>query len=158
MMTCRSLIYRLPLQQCSYLLYCPVVFSLSVCVCAYLINVPVALCVTCGVRIACSNVIGWHRWHPTWSREYGNIRSTRARGKIRRTSVSSKIKASPQETQQIERAEEGMELSHTRSVEEVLEHFSVKETEGLGTEEVARQWEKYGANGEADLLCGRAAV
>ncbi|CAI8023215.1 Calcium-transporting ATPase sarcoplasmic/endoplasmic reticulum type [Geodia barretti] len=39
-----------------------------------------------------------------------------------------------------------MELPHTKSVEEVLDHFSVKETEGLSPDEVARQRQKFGPN------------
>jgi Ca2+ transporting ATPase len=39
-----------------------------------------------------------------------------------------------------------MELPHTKSVEEVLDYFSVKETEGLSPDEVERQRQKFGPN------------
>ena len=41
-----------------------------------------------------------------------------------------------------------MELPHTKSVEEVLDYFSVKETEGLSPDEVEQQRQKFGPNGE----------
>ena len=41
-----------------------------------------------------------------------------------------------------------MELSHTKTTAEVLEYFSVRETEGLSGDEVERQRKKYGPNGE----------
>ena len=40
-----------------------------------------------------------------------------------------------------------MDLAHTRSVEEVLEHFSVDESIGLTLDEVKLNQEKYGPNG-----------
>ena len=40
-----------------------------------------------------------------------------------------------------------MEQAFTKSVEEVLEHFSVKEAEGLSADEVEKQREKFGHNG-----------
>ena len=40
-----------------------------------------------------------------------------------------------------------MDLAHTRPAPEVLEHFSVSESEGLSRGEVAKGQEKYGPNG-----------
>lgn len=40
-----------------------------------------------------------------------------------------------------------MECAHTRRVEEVLEHFKVKEEDGLSVAEVQKRREKYGLNG-----------
>ena len=40
-----------------------------------------------------------------------------------------------------------MELPYTKTTEEVLEYFKVKEAEGLSGDEVERQREKYGTNG-----------
>ena len=55
-------------------------------------------------------------------------------------------------------ADGDMELPHTKSVEEVLDHFSVKETEGLSPDEVARQRQKFGPNGEIVLRSRGAAA
>lgn len=41
-----------------------------------------------------------------------------------------------------------MELSYTKTVEEVLEFFRVKENDGLSGDEVERLRKKYGHNGE----------
>lgn len=41
-----------------------------------------------------------------------------------------------------------MEDAHTRTVEEVLEHFKVDEESGITDEQVKKGLEKYGPNGE----------
>lgn len=41
-----------------------------------------------------------------------------------------------------------MEDAHTRTVEEVLEHFKVDEESGLTDEQAKKGLEKYGPNGE----------
>ena len=41
-----------------------------------------------------------------------------------------------------------MELSHTRTVEEVFQHFDVKENIGLSEAQVVKAREKYGLNGK----------
>ena len=40
-----------------------------------------------------------------------------------------------------------MEFAHAKSVDEVLEYFSVKETDGLSADEVEKQRQKFGLNG-----------
>ena len=40
-----------------------------------------------------------------------------------------------------------MELAHTKSVEQVYEHFGVDESKGLSLDEVRLSQEKYGPNG-----------
>ena len=44
-----------------------------------------------------------------------------------------------------------MELSYTKTADEVLEYLSVQEAEGLSAEEVERRRRKYGLNGELSL-------
>ncbi len=41
-----------------------------------------------------------------------------------------------------------MENTHTKTVEEVYSFFAVNESTGLGLEQVKRQREKWGPNGE----------
>jgi hypothetical protein len=41
-----------------------------------------------------------------------------------------------------------MENAHTKTVEEVYSHFNVNESTGLGLDQVKRQREKWGPNGE----------
>lgn len=41
-----------------------------------------------------------------------------------------------------------MEDAHTRTVEEVFEHFKVDEDSGLSDDQTKRGLEKYGPNGE----------
>lgn len=41
-----------------------------------------------------------------------------------------------------------MENAHTKTVEEVYSYFSVNESTGLGLDQVKRQREKWGPNGE----------
>lgn len=40
-----------------------------------------------------------------------------------------------------------MEFAYAKSVDEVLEYFSVKETDGLSADEVEKQRQKFGLNG-----------
>lgn len=46
-----------------------------------------------------------------------------------------------------------MENAHTKTVEEVLAHFNVNESTGLGLEQVKKQKERWGPNG----TCSRGA-
>ena len=45
-----------------------------------------------------------------------------------------------------------MELAHTLPASEVLEHFCVSETKGLGLEELSVAQQKYGPNGKLDIV------
>lgn len=40
-----------------------------------------------------------------------------------------------------------MDLAHTRSTDEVLDHFQVSASEGLSNDQVEKSREKYGLNG-----------
>lgn len=52
-----------------------------------------------------------------------------------------------------------MELSYAKTAEEVLEYFSVKESEGLNKEEVEIRRKKYGPNGKhLYLTLGRSRI
>ena len=56
-------------------------------------------------------------------------------------------KSLPASVREREREKRAMELPHTKTTEEVLEYFKVKEEDGLSGDEVDRQREKYGPNG-----------
>ena len=45
-----------------------------------------------------------------------------------------------------------MELAHTLPASEVLDHFSVDETEGLSLEELTVAQKKYGPNGKKSIV------
>ena len=45
-----------------------------------------------------------------------------------------------------------MDLAHTKSVEQVFEHFGVNESTGLSLSEVKLSQEKYGPNGEWEAI------
>ena len=51
-----------------------------------------------------------------------------------------------------------MELSHTKTADEVLEFFRVREEVGLSGEEVEKQRKKYGHNGECTCVAGKGCT
>lgn len=51
------------------------------------------------------------------------------------------------DTEEEESQEQAMENAHTKTVEEVLAHFNVNESTGLGLEQVKKQKERWGPNG-----------
>lgn len=51
-----------------------------------------------------------------------------------------------------------MEDAHTRTVEEVLEHFKVDEESGITDEQVKKGLEKYGPNGEKSYFSSSRSV